>query len=259
DLHKKKADVLRHFKKDPANIAIAWEQYSSEQRSRYENAAVRMHNGLEIKLDEQQRLIQHSRAVTESLPEEINPVATAIQHEALLSAAPVSFSRSLPSASEPIEIVEHSSVSSVSSFWEDEQIGRIEPKKVFNHLGTLESSHPGFPSCQSLNSNSVPTDSTSMTENNSAYREWKLKPIEGEPVTSEQFRDKLAQLSKQLSMPVQPQKPKVSKTSEIEELNLWLADPWLRQEVMPRLMKGERYTLEFDEEGEPLRVVEVKP
>ncbi|MGH2414332.1 MAG: hypothetical protein ACRDEA_11730, partial [Microcystaceae cyanobacterium] len=78
DLHKKRADVLRHFKKDPANLAIAWEQYSGEQLHRYENAAVRMHNGLEIRPDEQQQLIQHSRAVTEPLPEAINPVVTAI-------------------------------------------------------------------------------------------------------------------------------------------------------------------------------------
>ena len=42
DLHKKRADVLRHFKKDAANLAIAWEQYRSEQHHRYSNAALRM-------------------------------------------------------------------------------------------------------------------------------------------------------------------------------------------------------------------------
>ncbi|MGH2413673.1 MAG: hypothetical protein ACRDEA_08270, partial [Microcystaceae cyanobacterium] len=216
-----------------------------------------MHNGLEIKPDEQQQLIQHSRAVTDPLPEEISPVATAIQHEALVSAAAVPlFQEARHSATEPIEVVENFSVSSPA---EDEQIGQHKPETVFNHLGTPEYKHPGFPSRQSLDPNSVPTDSSGMAENSNAYREWKPKPIEGEPVTLEQFRAKLSQLSQRLSMPVQQEKARASETSKLEELNLWLADPLLRKEVMPRVMKSARYSVEFDEYGEPLRVMEVKP
>ena len=48
DLHRKKADVLRHFVKNPANIAISWQQYQSEYLHRYQNASVRMQHGLEI-------------------------------------------------------------------------------------------------------------------------------------------------------------------------------------------------------------------
>jgi hypothetical protein len=80
-IHKKRSDVLRHFKKDPANLAIAWEQYSSEHLHRYENAAVRMHNGLFIKPDEQQQLLTHARAVANPLPDELNPVASAVEIE----------------------------------------------------------------------------------------------------------------------------------------------------------------------------------
>ncbi|MGH2415909.1 MAG: hypothetical protein ACRDEA_19915, partial [Microcystaceae cyanobacterium] len=136
--------------------------------------------------------------------------------------------------------------------------GQHQPEKVVNSPGTPEYTHPGFSSRQFLDPNSVPTDSSGMTENSNAYREWKAKPIEGEPVTPKQFRAKLSQLSQQLSMPVQQEKPKVSETSKLEELNLWLADPLLRKEVMPRVMKSDRYTLEFNEDGEPLRVVEVR-
>ena len=75
DLHKKRADVLRHFKKDPANLAIAWEQYRSEQHHRYSNAALRMQNGMQIQAEQQQQLLAHSRAITEVLPEEISAVA----------------------------------------------------------------------------------------------------------------------------------------------------------------------------------------
>ncbi|MGH2416284.1 MAG: hypothetical protein ACRDEA_21855, partial [Microcystaceae cyanobacterium] len=77
-------------------------------------------------------------------------------------------------------------------------------------------------------------------------------------ITPEQFRAKLAQLSQRLSMPVQQEKPKRSEISELEELNIWLADSLLRKEVMPRVMKGDRYKVEFDEYGEPVRIVEVK-
>jgi hypothetical protein len=78
-IHKKRSDVLRHFKKDAGNIAIAWEQYRGEHLHRYENAAVRMHNGLEIKPDEQQQLLTHARAVMNPLPDELDPVASAVE------------------------------------------------------------------------------------------------------------------------------------------------------------------------------------
>ncbi|MGH2412553.1 MAG: hypothetical protein ACRDEA_02425 [Microcystaceae cyanobacterium] len=202
---------------------------------------MRMHNGLEIKPDEQQQLIQHSRAVTDPLPEEINPVATAIQHEAVLSAAPVTLlQEARHSATEPIEVLENSSVSSSA---EDEESGQQEPERVFNHQGTPPSSRPCLPGFQPLDPCSAPTDRTGMIENSNAYRRWKPKPLEGKPVTPQEFRDKLAELSQQLSMPVQQEKPRVSETSEIEDLNLWLADPLLRKEVMPRVMKGDRNNL----------------
>ncbi|MGH2414331.1 MAG: hypothetical protein ACRDEA_11725 [Microcystaceae cyanobacterium] len=162
----------------------------------------------------------------------------------------------MPNSSKPVEVLDNSS--DFHSVKEDEEIGQHKPEKVVNHLCSPDSSHPSFPSRQSLDQNSVPTDSSGMAENSSAYREWKPKPIEGEPVTPEQFRAKLSQLSQRLSMPIQQEKTRAFETSKLEELNLWLADPLLRKEVMPRVMKRDRYTFEFDEYGEPLRVVEVK-
>ncbi len=85
DLHKKRADVLRHFKKDPANIAIAWTQYEAETRHRYENAAVRMHNGMAIAPEEQQQLISRSRAFCEKMSDEVNPVAVDLTNSAYLA------------------------------------------------------------------------------------------------------------------------------------------------------------------------------
>ena len=120
----------------------------------------------------------------------------------------------------------------------------------------------------------LPTDSDGSTENPDAYKFWKSQPVEGEPVQPGQFRAKLAALTQNLSMPKQgarglglgsncivsssPQSLDPSPSSELEELNQWLADPILRNEVMPRVMKSERYTVEFDEQGSPVKVVEAR-
>ena len=78
DVHKKKADVLCHFKKDPHNLAIAWEQYQSEYRNRYETTQILMTNGVEIPQEYQRRLINNQRAITQSLPPEINLITAPV-------------------------------------------------------------------------------------------------------------------------------------------------------------------------------------
>jgi hypothetical protein len=40
-----------------------------------------MENGLEIQADEQQQLLTHARAVANPLPDELNPVASAVEIE----------------------------------------------------------------------------------------------------------------------------------------------------------------------------------
>ena len=75
DIHSKRADVLSHFKKDPANLPIRWEQYQSEYLNRYENAQTLLSNGVEIPEDYQDRLITNQRAITAQLPQELNPIA----------------------------------------------------------------------------------------------------------------------------------------------------------------------------------------
>ena len=48
------------------------------------------------------------------------------------------------------------------------------------------------------------------------------------------------------------------KPSELDELNAWLSDPILRAEVKPLVMNNDRYTLAFNEYGEPIRVIEIQ-
>ena len=76
DIHAKRADVLAHFKKDPANLAIRWEQYQSEFLNRVQNTQILLSNGVEVKPETQDKLLTHHRALTAELPAEMNPVAS---------------------------------------------------------------------------------------------------------------------------------------------------------------------------------------
>ena len=76
DIHQRRADVLSHFKKDPANLPIRWEQYQSEFLNRFENAQILVDNGVAIPETSQAKLIANQRAITQSLPQEMNPIAS---------------------------------------------------------------------------------------------------------------------------------------------------------------------------------------
>lgn len=75
DIHQKRADVLQHFKKDPDNLAIAWEQYQGEYLDRVRNTQILLNNGQEIPKEYQDRLIANQRAITAELPPALNPIA----------------------------------------------------------------------------------------------------------------------------------------------------------------------------------------
>lgn len=278
-IHKKRGDVLRHFKKDPANLVIAWEQYRSEHLHRYENAAVRMQNGLEIKPEEQQQLLAHSRAVSQPLPEEMNPVASRVAVGSFI-ALPSSRSEEREVVDIPAEVVDFSKASvslrevvetpiardvcggdgSLSSFKNASDLPRVEAETLTGrdvwhcNQGSFSERTQELGNSPETNSFQAPE----QAENPAAYRQWQAKPIEDEPVCVEQFQALFASFSQGLSMRVKEGKHRQSEVSELDELNQWLADPILRREVMPRVIKSDRYTLDFDDYGSPLRVVEMK-
>jgi hypothetical protein len=306
-IHKKRSDVLRHFKKDPANIAIAWEQYNSEHLHRYKNAAVRMENGLEIQADEQQQLLTHARAVANPLPDELNPVASAAE-VASLSNVPVFLPETsfLESDGEEGSLTDdgerhllcRSTPASVPPLYGEATSPSAPPKRAerggqglpshgrhspsatsalaSSSENTLASqtttetySFPIRPpagsnvmtsnSSQSLNPSSIPTDDDGCAQNPGAYQEWKPTPSDDEPVSESAFSTKLAAFTKHLSMSARKQElPKSTESSQLDELNQWLADPILCKEVMTRVMRSERYTVEFDDLGKPMKIVEMK-
>ena len=113
----------------------------------------------------------------------------------------------------------------------------------------MESEAEQQPTLSSSTSSPPTNDGNAL--NPDAYKLWKPKPVEGEPVKLKQFREKLAQLPKQ-------KKPKGEPRNELEEINQWLANFILRKEVMQRVIRGDRLTIELDEQDQASRVVEDK-
>jgi hypothetical protein len=266
-IHKKRSDVLRHFKKDPANIAISWEQYRYEHLHRYENAALRMHNGLEIKPDEQQQLLTHARAVINPLPDELNPVACAVEvpTEPLSSVRVflpnVHYYDSASPEPEDMTHVDQKAIALGRVFSGENQLN-TQPETNENNSFPIRPIACGEQDNKGLgdsNSPGFPTSDDGCVENPGAYREWKPTRLEDEPVSASVFSSKLAAFTKHLSMSVLEQElPKLTELTELEELNQWLTDPILYKEVMARVMRSDRYTVEFNEQGNPCQVVEIK-
>ena len=74
DIHTQRANVLSHFKKDPANLPIRWEQYQGEYLNRFQNAQLLTSRGIAVKPEVQNTLIINQRALTAELPQEMNPI-----------------------------------------------------------------------------------------------------------------------------------------------------------------------------------------
>lgn len=75
DIHTQRANVLSHFKKDPANLPIRWEQYQGEYLDRFTNTQILLDNGVEIPEEYQETLIANQRALTAELPQEMKAIA----------------------------------------------------------------------------------------------------------------------------------------------------------------------------------------
>ena len=236
DIHQRRADVLAHFKKDPANLPIRWEQYASEYLQRYQNTQTRLNNGVNIEEEYQQRLIQNHRAITEPLPEELDPIA-----------------RQQPFFSEQLKDSDQKLITDNCTPFAVPAAAHPSENAVSDAQG-VPAGMPENPKP------SIPLSDTGTVENADADQPWKPEPIEN-LATREQVRELLAGLTKKLSEKLSVSKPAQEQIrtpeTEISELNLWVRDPILRPEAMRRIMQSERYTVEFDEEGNPISVVEV--
>ncbi|MGK7950448.1 MAG: hypothetical protein AB4368_17100 [Xenococcaceae cyanobacterium] len=257
DLHKKRADVLRHFKKDPANIAIAWTQYEAETRHRYENAALRMNNGVEIKPDEQQQLLSRSRAVSERMSEEVNPVAVDVMNPNYLTQIEGGKEENVIEYHHEVKPVINSNNVGVTSS-NNSSFPAAEDKQG-DGINPLDSSQPSERServASSTPPKDIPRNEKGSAENPEAYSMWKPEKLEGEEINPLQLRERLADLSQRFAMskPIKERKPP---KDPIEELNEWLADPVLRNTAMSKILDNDSLSVEFDEQGIPIQVIKI--
>jgi hypothetical protein len=82
-------------------------------------------------------------------------------------------------------------------------------------------------------------------ENTEAYKLYQPKQVEAAPPPAG-ILERLKQAAERLSM---SKAPKVEVSSELDELNRWIADPLLRPEAVQRVMASDLYTVEYNEEG----------
>jgi hypothetical protein len=222
DVHKKKADVLCHFKKDPDNLAIAWEQYQSEYLNRYETTQILMTNGVEIPQEYQRRLINNQRAITQSLPQEINLItAPAIPDS-------VGSMRSLAGVVKPLALTEAIQTAQTTQTAERTTI-KTEDGKTYQTYQKPVLENPA-----------TPEQMGEMLERIKAFtqggRMGQRKPVV-------ELTEEAIALEKE-----------AKKTNYLANLNEMLKDPILRKEAMKEAFKREDLEFLFDEDGSPYQV-----
>jgi hypothetical protein len=222
DVHKKKADVLRHFKKDPDNLAIAWEQYQSEYLNRYETTQILMTNGIEIPQEYQRRLINNQRAITQSLPPEINLITAPVIPDSI---GPMS---SLGGVVKPLALTEAIQTTQTTQTAERTTI-KTEDGKTYQTYQKPVLENPA-----------TPEQMGEMLERIKAFtqggRMGQRKPVV-------ELTEEAIALEKE-----------AKKTNYLANLNEMLKDPILRKEAMKEAFKREDLQFLFDDDGTPYQV-----
>ena len=250
DFHDKQADVLAHFRKDPANLPIRWEQYQKEFIHRVENTQMRLANGCQIPEDQQQNLITHQRAVTAVLPPEINPVAVVTPvNGPMLTPKQEEITRGLEGVEPVADLSPNKNLEEAElaptetcplvtdcepSPWESESPTE-EPQEVIGNVSAVSaetlSKNSQTEFAPSENSSPAPDSEYTTLPDGTRLKVFK-RQSEPEPVAPEQaqaFRQMMKGLFKGFGgkREVCP-KPQ----SELERLNQWLYDPALREEAI---------------------------
>jgi hypothetical protein len=219
DVHKKKADVLCHFKKDPDNLAIAWEQYQSEYLNRYETTQILMTNGIEIPQEYQRRLINNQRAITQSLPPEINLITAPVIPDSI---GPMS---SLGGVVKPLALTEAIQTTQTA----ERTTIKTEDGKTYQTYQKPVLENPA-----------TPEQMGEMLERIKAFtqggRMGQRKPVV-------ELTEEAIALEKE-----------AKKANYLANLNEMLKDPILRKEAMKEAFKREDLQFLFDDDGTPYQV-----
>jgi hypothetical protein len=247
DIHAKRADVLAHFKKDPANLPIRWEQYQSEFLNRVQNTQILLSQGVAIKPETQDKLLTHHRALTAELPAEMNVVASIAETSPTIANLTEAVTPIAAEVTEVAALPETPSESSITS-----------PKPL------VKSS--SLPETPSKNPEAV------ETEDGQRLKVFKRPEVEEDDRDPGKLRAMVMGFVKGFgqsrSTPVKPQpvienlelainrEATAKKRAYLDELNAWIADPLLRDEAVKKVSKSESYKCLFDEFGNPYQVIE---
>lgn len=227
DIHSKRADVLAHFKKDPANLPIRWEQYQGEYLNRYENTQILLNNGVEIKPEYQDRLIANQRAITAELPQELNPIASLPA-----TIEPLPITRGIVESVEPVTAIAPviTTVDLVKN--EDGQVF-----KVFKAPAPVD--EPITPEQWEETRKKL----AAFTGN---FNFGKSSPRENSPSKKGVTENTQQAIALEIE---------ARKRRNLDELNQWIVDPILRSEAMKKVTLSDCYKCLFDEEGNPYQVI----
>ncbi len=261
DIHMHRRNVLSHFKKDPANLAIAWLSYQEETKHRYENVATRIANGVEIKPEEQKLLVARSRAITEQLPDEINPVSKPL---GLIGNGVLT-----NNCGKPINLVGNGDGKPTSNFGDNPLVPRSTADDVTSDSSNLIgngvlTNDCGKPINLVGNGDGKPTfitlnNAPEGAEGAEAYHLYQPEKID-RPVDKKSLFEKLRNLTTKFSFPEvakrKPETPDLESLS-IAQINELIAnDPILAKGWLPYLFKSDQVDVVLNEARELLYVEE---
>ena len=272
NLDETKANVLINFKKDPANIPIRWEQYRSQVLKRYGNASLRMANGVELKEEEQQELIKHSRAIANPLCEEHSVVAKPQASNNLVIGEIINSELLPPSNDDENNHINHNHNNSNNNDYDNTEnplIARDTSDDVTSNNGnygndvikhdtkvTSNTAHKFTAPTKSAPKREVPrTKDGTSAENPDAYQLYQPEQID-EPVNLGDLVARLRKATKGLAnkftMPSAepPKEQKPLHVMTLKEVNELLQDPVMRVDLLPKLHKSDRFEVFCNELGE---------
>jgi hypothetical protein len=216
-IHQKRADVLAHFKKDPANLAIRWEQYQSEFLNRVQNTQILLSQGVQIKPETQELLLTNHRALTAELPHEMNPMATE-QGQSATSIAEVTAVAALPA-----------------------------PEGVTEQGRSAEATAPAHAESQELEAPSLPMSPLTPSKKSEEVKTedgQRLKVFQRQEQEDDRDPGKLRSMVnaflKGFGGGQTPSKKSQSQT-QLEKLNSWLHDPALRDSTIAFVNRSESF------------------
>ncbi|MFM7383387.1 MAG: hypothetical protein ACKO1W_10120, partial [Microcystaceae cyanobacterium] len=232
DIHTQRANVLSHFKKDPANLPIRWEQYQGEYLDRFTNTQILLDNGIEIKPEYQETLIANQRALTAELPQELNPIASI----APVTIEPLPLQGIVPSV-EPQVIAPDPSPESPVFVPIPENADNCQAYKVFQAPKPVE--EPITPEQWEEAKAKLAALSSKFNFGKGSPRK-SSAPHRG---VVENHQEAIAS------------EAVAKKQAYCEELNRWITDPLLRDEAVKQAKISDCYKCLFDENGIPYQVI----